>query len=108
MTVAIHRHKLKLLSMPLCACADPDMPDTKLNPVDPLFPPGYVPGELTGVTLRSSEIFQAWAEITDDSRGGIIATPTGSTYTLRWGAKQKQTRAKGGAKEEAGAGTAPL
>lgn len=71
--------------------ADPDIPDAKLNQVDPLFPAGYVPGELAGVTLRSSKIFQAWAEINGDGRGEITATAVttqaGTTYTLRWSPK---------------------
>jgi hypothetical protein len=68
----------------LCAPADPDILDTKLNQVDPLFPDDYVPGELSGVTQRSSTIFQHWANVTGDSRGEIVATATGTTYTLRW------------------------
>lgn len=74
------------------AVADPDIPDTRLNQVQPMFPTGYVPGQLAGVTLRSSRIFQAWAEATGDSRGRITATEvpkhTGTTYTLRWSPKE--------------------
>jgi hypothetical protein len=64
--------------------ADPDKPDDELNQVDPLFPPNYTPGQLSGVTQRSSAIFQQWARETADARGRIVAEKRGDAYTLHW------------------------
>jgi hypothetical protein len=64
--------------------ADPDKPDKELNQVDPRFPPNYTPGQLSGVTLRSTAIFQQWAQETADARGRIVAKKHGHAYTLHW------------------------
>jgi hypothetical protein len=93
--------------------SDPDIPDRKLNQVDPLFPDDYVPGELSGVTQRSSTIFQTWAGVNGDSCGEITTTAvtaaTGTTYTLRWQPRDERAQRRGSdaAGQDAGPSTTP-
>jgi hypothetical protein len=62
---------------------DPDKPAAELNPVEPLFPPDHVVGELHGVTENSKDIFINWASNND--KRAIVAVQTGSNeHSLSW------------------------